>query len=233
MSNSEMNSSQAATQSSGEMLSTFMDGEMKSSAARFFARRLIQDGELQATWTRWHMVRDCMRDGVVNSIEMDLAARVSAALNNDPAPAQSLGRRLMRPLASGAIAATVAMAAIIGVNQYRATDAQVIDGQAVLTADADTSLSLPVTSSPDFRLNPVPVSYPLDSQRQGANPMARSRLDSYLMRHNQRAAAQGRAGFVSYVPVVVSGRRIAEAAAAQKQAEAAQKQVQNDRQGQE
>ncbi|MCG8464211.1 MAG: sigma-E factor negative regulatory protein [Xanthomonadales bacterium] len=188
MSNSDSNSSV----SSGELLSSFMDGEMDAKAAEFFTRRLTQDEQLQDNWSSWHTVRSCLRDEAAGQdLSMDLSSRVMAALDEDAAPemvASPWHQRFMKPIASAAIAATVAMTAIVGVNQYRAgqpADVVAPAGAlaAVETAAPSTNLG-PVTSSPSVPLTVVPVSLENGPARQAnQDPLARARLEAYLLRH--------------------------------------------------
>jgi len=46
---------------SREHLSSLMDGEISKETGRFLVRRLGSDAELRMTWTRYHLVRDCLR----------------------------------------------------------------------------------------------------------------------------------------------------------------------------
>ena len=50
-----------------EHLSALVDGEISRETSRFLVRRLGADDELRATWTRYHLVRDCLRhqDGAI------------------------------------------------------------------------------------------------------------------------------------------------------------------------
>ena len=45
-----------------EHISCLMDGEVSREASRFLVRRLGSDIELSATWARYHLVRDCLRN---------------------------------------------------------------------------------------------------------------------------------------------------------------------------
>lgn len=189
MSNSDSNSSV----SSGELLSSFMDGEMDAKAAEFFTRRLTQDEQLQDNWTSWHTVRSCLRDEAAGQdMAMDLSSRVMAALDGEAAPEvhhSPWHQRFMKPIASAAIAATVAMTAIVGVNQYRAGQAADVITPAVPLAATEGATNAapnlgPVTSSPSVPLTVVPVSLENGPARQAnQDPLARARLEAYLLRH--------------------------------------------------
>ncbi len=66
-----------------EHLSALVDGEISRETSRFLVRRLGTDSELRATWTRYHLVRDCLRhqDGAIAGD--DLCARISRELENE------------------------------------------------------------------------------------------------------------------------------------------------------
>lgn len=99
---------------SREDLSALMDGELAAEPTRFLLRRLDHDPELAATWSRWHLIRACL---VSDSARMSapradaaFSARVAAAIRVQRAPAQ---RRWARYVGGGAIAASVAVAALM------------------------------------------------------------------------------------------------------------------------
>jgi sigma-E factor negative regulatory protein RseA len=101
---------------SREDLSALMDGELAAEPTRFLLRRLDHDPELGATWSRWHLIRACLAsDSARMSAQRqdnDFAAGVAAALEAGTAP-QSRPRHWARYLGGGAIAASVAVAALM------------------------------------------------------------------------------------------------------------------------
>ncbi|HET7592463.1 MAG TPA: sigma-E factor negative regulatory protein [Rhodanobacteraceae bacterium] len=101
---------------SREDLSALMDGELAAEPTRFLLRRLDHDPELGATWSRWHLIRACLAsDSARMSAQRrdnDFAAGVAAALETESAP-PSRTRHWARYLGGGAIAASVAVAALM------------------------------------------------------------------------------------------------------------------------
>lgn len=100
---------------SREDLSALMDGELAAEPTRFLLRRLDHDPELSATWSRWHLVRACLS---ADSARMsapraddDFAARIAAAIEAEQAP--QVRRHWARYVGGGAIAASVAVAALM------------------------------------------------------------------------------------------------------------------------
>lgn len=173
-----------------EQLSCLMDGELDRNTTRFLLRRLAADVGMRDAWRRYHVVRACLHgDRVATG---DLSGRVAAALT-DEAGSPALNRTLttwLKPIAGSAIAASVAVLAVIGINQ------NLLERQTPAASVEQTGfVSQGTTLDRTFTRPAVPVSY---SAETGSN---RHRLNTYVLRHNQAA---GGAGFVSYVPIVTS-----------------------------
>jgi len=176
------------TESSREHLSSLMDDELDRKGCKFMLRRLAGDAELKARWSRMHMLRACLRNERLAG--GDLVARVAVALESEPAPSKSLSSRLLRPVAGGAIAASVAVMAIVGINSSMLEQS----GSGGLAENEEPGfVSRPTQLDQPFTQSAVPVSYSEDQRSQ------RQRLSGYVMRHHQAA---GSTGFVSWVPIV-------------------------------
>lgn len=176
------------SESNREYLSRLMDGELDRSARRFLLRRLAADADMKATWRRFHVVRACLHREVLAA--GDLSARVARALEGEPAPAR--GRSMpgwFRPVAGSAIAASVALLAIVGINSTMLERQQDPSEAQPGFVSQSTSLDQPFTRS----TSTVPVSYSEGSSSE------RQRISGHVLRHHQ---ASGRTGFVSYVPIV-------------------------------
>jgi len=166
-----------------EHLSSLMDGEMSRETGLFVTRRLSSDDELSATWTRYHLIRDCLKQPGGGAAVPDFSMRVQQALTDEPIRQAAPGRPAwLRPVAGFAIAASVALVAIVAVNPQ---------GQPGPQTGAETVVNTPF-SSPNT-INTAPASQPVSFSPQ---------LNSYLLRHNQLARTAGRQGFVSFVPMM-------------------------------
>lgn len=174
-------------ESSRENLSCLMDGELDRKGRKFLLRRLSSDAEMKGRWSRMHAVRACLHGE--HLVSGDLVARVADALDAEAAPSRSLPARLLRPVAGGAIAASVAVMAIVGINASMLEQQEAVSTQAEEPGfvSRGTSLDQPFTQSA------VPVSYSEDRRAQ------RQRIGRYVLRHNQAA---GSTGFASWVPIV-------------------------------
>lgn len=117
-----------------ERISALMDGELQDDRV---VGDLAQQPECSATWERYHLIGEALRDDLPSHLHLDLSARVAEALENEPvllvprARNQRLAR--LKPFLRGllgqggqyAIAASVAAAMILGVQHYRAEDGSV------------------------------------------------------------------------------------------------------------
>lgn len=194
--------------SNQEHLSTFMDGEMDRRGSRFFVRRLAEDAGLVASWHRFHLVRNCIRQ--VPPVNEDLSARVARAIEAEDQPVAVGSSGWLKPIAGSAIAATVALMAIVGFNsnlmQGEETTPLQQASSDLLRTSQDEAGFVSESSGLDrpFTQAAVPVGYSETAGRRGVEPPDRARISSYVLRHNQVSGGNSGTGFVSYLPVVTS-----------------------------
>ncbi|WP_213950157.1 sigma-E factor negative regulatory protein [Luteibacter sp. dw_328] len=100
-----------------EILSAGMDGELSREEIRFLLRRLEADQGLADVWSRYHAGRDGLRREALPPVSHDFVDRVMAAIEAEasaPAVADAAPRRRwLHWSAGGAIAASVAVAALM------------------------------------------------------------------------------------------------------------------------
>ena len=103
-------------------ISAFVDGELPDNESELLLRRMCQDSELRQQAAEYMALGRAMRGsrGVPGSDQ--LRDRIAAALDDKSLQAEfdaiePATRRFLRPLAGAAIAATVALAAIVGLQQ--------------------------------------------------------------------------------------------------------------------
>lgn len=114
MNQTDMN--QADTnQNATEILSAGIDGELSKEQLRFLLRRLDHDPLLQQSWAGYHTARDSLRRQLPPLASPGFAARVMQAIGQESVPAAAISRRShwLRWSTGGAIAASVAAAALI------------------------------------------------------------------------------------------------------------------------
>jgi sigma-E factor negative regulatory protein RseA len=118
-----------------EKLSALMDGETLDNE---LLSALSKDATLQQSWESYHLIRDTMRGDVGEVVHFDIAARVAAAIEKEPAhkvttlipeaqPEPERWERMpfwtkVRPWAAQltqvGVAACVSLAVIVGVQHY-------------------------------------------------------------------------------------------------------------------
>lgn len=178
------------SESNREHLSCLMDGELDRDAQQFLLRRMAEDPEMKATWRRFHTVRACLHRELFSAL--DLSERVAVALEGESLPASTPGRMAawFKPVAGGAIAASVALVAVVGMNS------SMLERQAD-PVDQPGFVSQPTSLDQPFTRSAVPVGF---SEATAAERAAeRQRISGHVLRHHQAA---GGAGFISYVPIV-------------------------------
>ena len=140
---------QSQEQSLRESLSALTDGEASELELRRLLKASVSDPDIAARWGRYQVAGSVLRKGLQLSAPQGFAESVSAALEDEPTTSRS---NWWQSLSRVAVAASVAGALVVGVQQYpqwtassvpaelAATEAQRQGGNA--SAEQDT-LSLP------------------------------------------------------------------------------------------
>ncbi|MDK2777662.1 MAG: sigma-E factor negative regulatory protein [Pseudomonadota bacterium] len=183
-----------------ESLSALVDGETDELEVRRLLNQLESDDEMRACWQRYQMIGALMRDEP--AVNVDLSRGIAQAIAGEPmddvlrpavvAAAPAAGHR-MRWLASGAVAATVTLAVLVGV--------RVMDtGNEALPLAANES---PLMTSPALQAAPQLVA---DSEQPAVDPQqleeAQRKLQEYVMQHTEQAAMQNGGSIMPYARVV-------------------------------
>lgn len=182
-----------------EHLSALVDGEISLETSRFLVRRLGADEELRATWTRYHLIRDCLRHQDGSIAGEDLCARVGLALENEPPgkPVRVFPTRWLKPVAGLAIAASVALMGIVAVGPG-------IPGAPQAGGElAGEGPSKSFVSPQGFSRAP----YSSQASGSGSIYSIDRKMNPYLMRHYQATGSAGGNGFVTFVPIVITGSK--------------------------
>ncbi|MBB3228462.1 sigma-E factor negative regulatory protein RseA [Luteibacter sp. Sphag1AF] len=110
------------TEANRDILSAGMDAELSREELRFLLRRIDSDSALVEAWSRYHVARDGLRGELCPQVSAGFASRVMAAIDAEAATAsvvtpvvaaQAPRRRWLHWSAGGAIAASVAVAALM------------------------------------------------------------------------------------------------------------------------
>ena len=152
-------------------ISAFVDGELPENESELLLRRMSQDKVLRQQAAEYLALGRAMRGEKTLAGMALLRDRIAAAIDDDSLEqdlpvAERTGPRLLRPLAGVAIAATVALAAILGLQQV----AVMSNGDDAATAD-----SVAEAVSPGYTV-PAP---------------AEDKLREYYLRHAASSAYVG------------------------------------------
>jgi sigma-E factor negative regulatory protein RseA len=191
-----------------EQLSALMDGELERDETRFLLKRLASDHELPLRWSRYHVVRQTLRHQQGPALPLDFAARVMHRIDDEAVVRGAAGAPWLRWGAGGAIAASVAVAALVltrpaidqgggGLATTRTASLQVAPiNVAPVAATSSSSDFRPPLLAPNAPVETAPVSFGSDlSQPLAGDP----RLQTYFSRHYQAVGGGGQSAFVPYV----------------------------------
>ncbi|MCC2604755.1 sigma-E factor negative regulatory protein [Planctobacterium marinum] len=174
------------TQSKIENLSALVDGEQTDSK---LLDELASDAELASRWQSYHLIKDGLRGELPDSLNLNIADAVAEAIENEPAivapnlktqkdkksPVWGNVVPLFRQGGQFAIAASVAVAVILGYQQFNQT-----------SQDSDLNIA-PVKAISGIPSGMSPVSLSQDRAVPKANVAEqRRKLNALLADHQQR-----------------------------------------------
>lgn len=173
-----------------ENLSALMDGELDELSIARLLGQMKDNPELTGKWARYHLLGDAMRGDMQGFANVDLSSRISAALADEAPlstnmPLQQTARQWWKPAAGLSVAASVAMAVIIGAYQLRSSDAGFEQ-----VADAASEESAEVAKPPVYYKGPTMVA---STESEADLKAGQDKLNEYLRQHAQDSAmGQGR-----------------------------------------
>lgn len=179
-------------------LSALVDEQLDAMEINLALRRLSRDRGLQARWERYHLISDALQGHLPDALDPAFAARLHEAIANEPLPQPAIKPlpTWYRPVTGFGLAASVALAALVGM-QMNAPD----------LASAPTALTA-VSSAPAVAFAATPArSTSLPAQTAVLNPPlasdpAQARLNRYLVNHNGYASMNSVQGVLPYVRMV-------------------------------
>lgn len=201
-------------------ISALMDGELDAMETG----KLLQDRTLKSTWHRYHIISDVLQNRTPTP-NLELSLSISELIRNEPAilaPTRKAMPAYLRPVAGIAVAASVATLAILGVQQYRASQLQ--SSAPALASVADSNTMIPVPASAPVPLvveragvqpvlvstrTTVPMVQPVDNQTATyqAGPDSQQ-ISRYILNHNEYQSMAGVHGVTPHVRLVATdGRR--------------------------
>jgi sigma-E factor negative regulatory protein RseA len=168
-----------------EQISALVDNELPENEHELLLRRFAGERSLRLCWERYHLVGEAMRKTLPAADTRGLADRVMASISQEAAPAveAASGRRALgRAVAGFAVAASVAVAAVVGLRHDSPLQQTVAGAPAEIVPQENA-------------LQAVPSSYGLVSGASwdGSAPQVQASLRSYLINHDLMTASLTRA----------------------------------------
>lgn len=168
-----------------EKLSALVDDELDDLEERRVMKALEKDAGLRQTWERYHLVRSALHQELDAFVPSDMAARVAAQIESEPADVSlSRRRRTARMVGTLAMAASVAAIAIAGVQWFHRPAASPT-AELVAAQPAPENFIRAGTTRWDVK-----------------EPETESTLNVFLVEHNEFASSSGIGGMMPYVRVV-------------------------------
>jgi negative regulator of sigma E activity len=113
---------------SNQNMSELMDGELGSDCSKFLIKRMQSDEQLSRSWHNYHMLRSGLQQDHNAPLMSDLGAQVVARLQQQGTQEHVESHRFsswLRPLAGGAIAASMALFAVLMLSPGAGQDSSV------------------------------------------------------------------------------------------------------------
>jgi negative regulator of sigma E activity len=183
------------TEQISDQISAFIDDELSDEESAFLVRRFERDADARSRAARYTMIGAALRDEPVGPNHSVLRRRIAVALTGTAPPAQQrpaarMQWRYLRPAVGVGIAATVAVASLLGlraVNVARVGD-----------PGNPTAASAPLQAR---AADPAP-SYVVPRETSDTTPVLPApqvRLTNYVMHHSEYASRLSRTSVRSNV----------------------------------
>lgn len=184
-----------------ESLSAVMDGEANELELERVLSRIESDEELRQTWVRYSAVQSVNEGAHIAHLSMDVSQGVRAALAQDAADGAKVNnpvQRFFKPLASFAVAASVAATVVIGGQQlYQIGDTTPYGNVAGGTSAVGLINTVGATAvQASYGTQSVPVLQP--TVRTAYRELARQRMQKYMQEHVEQAALNSPQGMIPF-----------------------------------
>lgn len=187
-----------------ESLSALMDDEANELELERVLSRIADDEDLRGAWSRYNGARDALGGTSAGLLQLDISGEVRRALTEEPATSGTW-QRVMRPVASFAVAASVAATVVFGGQQLAQLGAADSYGN-----DRSVAAGVsPVGFVNSLGAMPVQASYGTQAAVPALQPatrtayseLARQRLKRFSQEHAEHAALNTPQGLVPFARV--------------------------------
>jgi sigma-E factor negative regulatory protein RseA len=192
-----------------ESLSALMDDEANELELERVLSQLSSDEELRQTWLRYNLAHNAVHGDQLAHRDWDISARVQSSLaSSDIGPSSSalegFKHRLLRPLISVGVAASVAFTVVIGGQQLAG-----IENADPYSADQSVAANpSPVGMLNSLGATTLQASYGTQAMpqlqpatRTAYQDLAQQRLRKYMQQHAEQAALNSPQGLVPFARV--------------------------------
>jgi sigma-E factor negative regulatory protein RseA len=191
-----------------ESLSALLDDEANELEIERILSKITEDAELRQTWVRYSAVRSVVsgQQTALHGLDISGSVRQAIAADDERAGDQADGgfKRFLRPVASFAVAASVAATVVIGgqqLAQVGGADPQG-GGQSLAAGVSPVGMINSLGASPvqaSFGTRSVPVLQP--AAGTAYQELARQRMQQYMQEHAEHAALNSPHGLIPFARV--------------------------------
>ena len=195
-----------------EAVSALMDGEVDEMELHRTLKDIADSPEARASWHRYQLAALAMRRELPETL-IDLSGPIREAIEQESNPS-AFTQRWVKPAGRFAVAASVAMVAVLGVQQFSQTQQQAEIGTPLAVVETTETDAVPVQLPSAFTLPQVPVR--TVSATSGAQPEPRQivnkpaipdqatqeqvqkYLNELMQRHTENAALNTNQGMLPF-----------------------------------
>jgi len=208
-----------------EQISALVDGELDSDEQEFLLRRLAKDEGLQGKWHRYNLISDALQNHLPELVDTGLTKKINNVLEKEGSlhgsnllsNSSGVAKKLVKSVAGLSIAASVAVFSIVGIQQYNSLQVNdslqvqndvgsvnLASNAALLPAISNTTNvanreTLAAVRQPVLQNGVSPVYIRVSGTRWDHDqPKVGSRLNGYLVNHNEYTSATNLQGLVNY-----------------------------------
>ena len=187
-----------------ESLSALMDDEASELELQRLLKQVGDDPDLRSTWVRYNAVRSAMSGQQVSHLQLDISSRVRDAIDSTQSESRTLRERFFRPVASFAVAASVAATVVIGGQQLSQIGADDLYAPGAVAVGGVSPVGMvnslgATTVQASYGTEAVPMLQP--AARTAYKELARQRMQMYIQEHAEHAALNSPHGLIPFARV--------------------------------
>ena len=189
-----------------ESLSALLDDEANELELERILSRVADDEDMRQTWVRYNAVRTTLSGHQLAHMRLDISSQVQQAIGRQrgPSSAATLKQRFLRPVASLAVAASVAATVVIGGQQLARIGGTDPYGNSGAVAASASPVGLvnslgATTVQASYGTQSIPVLQP--TTRTAYQELARQRMQLYMQEHAEHAALNSPQGLIPFARV--------------------------------